>query len=374
VPAHELVTDRVVAEADLVRDVDLFDAPLVAAHLSAEEICALRSEPDVARVEVDEGFRIQVDGSLPARIAQLPRHETVPPGVSAVGAPEVWSRTTGRGVRAAVLDTGIDRFHPNIAPNFGGGVSFVPGEPSSDDLNGHGTHCAGILAGARCGRGIVGVAPDTTIYAVKVSDHSGVGGWRHLIAGLSWCLYHNIQVVNLSIGDARAPAAVRSMCATAARRGLFLVAGAGDDGPKPNSVNYPAAYPSVLAVAAIDSKRHVAAFSSRGPRIAIAAPGVAISSCLPDHSAGLLSGTSMAAPHVSGVASLVVAAFPSTKVLALADALRQTARPLGRRPNTATGWGLASASAAIDFLERAVAGTSPGRQRKQPHRRDVCLR
>lgn len=169
------------------------------------------------------------------------------------------------------------------------------------DGNGHGTHCAGTIAAAINGAGVVGVAPAAFLFAVKVLSSSGSGAWSNLIAGIDWCITNRMRIVSMSLGAPSAPSAVETICNTAWSKGLLLIAAAGNEG---GPVGAPAKFGSVVAVSAIDSGNLLASFSNRGPEVELCAPGVNVLSTLPGGTHGRLSGTSMACPHVSGAAAL----------------------------------------------------------------------
>jgi subtilisin len=292
-------------------DVNQYEAPIVAASLTDAEINALKGNPNVATVEDDgpcyalEDFRRKEDFVIEGQPS--PQAETIPAGVAQIKAPAAWDASRGRGVKVAVLDTGIDNTHPDLAANYRRGVSFVPGETPMDG-NSHGTHCAGTIAAGINGAGVVGVAPAAYLYAVKVLSNSGSGNWSWLIAGIDWCITNKMHILSMSLGGGSAPAALEMMCNTAFSKGLLLVAAAGNSGPPPpgtaSSVGHPARYKNVIAVSAIDSSNVIAPFSSRGPEVELCAPGVNVLSTIPGGGYGNKNGTSMACPHVSGVAAL----------------------------------------------------------------------
>ena len=173
------------------------------------------------------------------------------------------------------------------------------------DFNSHGTHCAGTIAAAINGVGVVGVAPAASLYAAKALDRNGSGQFSWIIAALDWCIKNGMNIVSMSLGASAAPKAMEAMCAAAWSKGLLLVAAAGNSGPGMGTVGVPAKYQSVIAVSAIDSGNLIAGFSSRGPEVELAAPGVNGLPTTPGSAYGTMSGTSMACPHVSGAAAVV---------------------------------------------------------------------
>jgi subtilisin len=295
---------RALDPVEIGYDVNQYEAPIVTLQVTDKEAAALRKDPNVASVEEDGlmyALPVGYDtGTLLFENQPTVQAETVPVGINQIKAPLAWDATRGKGVKVAVLDTGIDFNHPDLAPNYKGGVSFVSDETTPLDHNRHGTHCAGIIAAALNGLGVVGAAPAAYLYAVKVMSRSGSGNWSWLIAGLDWCTRNGIHVASMSLGGT-APSAVQTMCDLAFSRGVLLVAAAGNSG---GPVEHPARYGSVIAVSAIDTANQLAAFSCRGPEIELCAPGVDVLSTVPGGGYARLSGTSMACPHVSGAAAL----------------------------------------------------------------------
>jgi subtilisin len=298
-------------------DVNHYEAPLLMTWLTDAEITALRRNGNVERVEND-GFchalgtlhepHLVVEDQPPVR------EETIPAGIAQIRAPEAWDVSRGKAIKVAVIDTGIDEAHPDLKPNLRGRISFVPSEDSAQDFNGHGTHCAGTIAAALNGQGVVGVAPAASLYAVKVLDRMGSGQWSWLIAAIDWCLRQDVRILSMSLGGPEAPQALQDMCDLAWSRGHLLVAAAGNTG---GAVGVPAQYDSVVAVSAIDGANVIAPFSSRGPEVELCAPGVNVLSTTPGGGYGKKSGTSMACPHVSGTAALAWGAhrFATSRVI-----------------------------------------------------------
>jgi subtilisin family serine protease len=231
-------------------------------------------------------------------------------GVDHIGAGNVHLHNKGGGTKLAIIDSGIDYNHPDLNVNYAGGYDFANEDTDPLDDNGHGTHVAGIVAAEDNDMGVVGVAPDTSVYALKVLDGNGVGYWSDFIVALEWAVANGIQVVNTSLGaDSDAPG-VHEAVKVAHNAGIVLVAAAGNSGNPPgrgNSVMYPAKYEEVIAVAATDQNNIRAKFSSTGDHVELAAPGVDIRSTYSGGLYATMSGTSMASPHVAGVAALIIA-------------------------------------------------------------------
>lgn len=294
-------------------------------------------DPRIAYIEPD--YRVSALG------------ETIPWGVSRIGAPTVHTSVNGDGVRIAVLDTGIDYTHPDLDENYRGGYDFVGHDADPMDDNGHGTHCAGIIAAEDDGSGIVGVAPGAEVYAVKVLDNSGGGYISDVVAGIEWAIENDMQVISMSLGGNSDSYAFRSACDAAYEAGVLVVAAAGNDGRYSgygDTVDYPARYDSVVAVAATDQSDRRPSWSSTGPDVELAAPGVNIYSTYPG-GYRTTSGTSMACPHVSGVAALLMEAHPGWGNAQVREHLAETADELGR--STWYGNGLVNAVEAVGIPE-----------------------
>jgi subtilisin family serine protease len=228
-------------------------------------------------------------------------------GVQRVRAPAAWQQTQGAGVRVAIIDTGIDSSHPDLVGQVDGGYSAITKSEAADayqDDNGHGTHVAGTVAALRDNRGVVGVAPMARLYGVKVLDADGSGNLSDVIDGIVWAASNDMQVANMSLGAPFGSDTMLRALRFAKGRGLIIVAAAGNSG---GSVGYPGAYPETIAVSASDSNDALAGFSSRGPEVDFIAPGVDIVSTKMGGGFVSYSGTSMAAPHVAGIAAMAVA-------------------------------------------------------------------
>lgn len=298
-----------------VKSLPAVNAAVVLADSVNEQ--ALQHDPRVLRIEDDPIATIQLY-RRPTRRARTLSAETLPWGVQSIKADRVWDRNgdqtidagadAGQGVKVAVVDTGIDLAHPDLAANIAGGYNAIDPAQSPQDDNGHGTHVAGIIAAAANGAGVIGAAPRVSLYAVKVLGSDGSGYYSDIIEGVQWCIDNGIQVINVSLGGYQNVRALHDVIAEAARRGIVITAAAGNDGPADNSVEYPAKYPEVIAVAAYDTSRAITDYSSRGPEIVVAAPGDDILSTFPGGAYQTFSGTSMAAPHASAAAALVIAA------------------------------------------------------------------
>jgi len=223
--------------------------------------------------------------------------------IERVGATSSWAISTGDPVKVGVIDTGIDLKHPDLKANIKGGYNAINPLKSYTDDHGHGTHVAGIIAALNNSIGVVGVGPNIDLYAIKVLNAKGSGYLSDVIEGLDWAVANGIKVVNMSLGTSQDVPSFREAIVRAYNAGVVIVAAAGNSG---GAVVYPAAYPEVIAVSATDKNNQIASWSSRGPEVDLAAPGASIYSTYKGQSYATLSGTSMAAPHVTGAAALII--------------------------------------------------------------------
>jgi len=276
----------------------------------------------------------------PPQTPKPPVGQETPWGITKVQAPAAWNATRGEGVKLAVIDTGIDLTHPELAPSIQGGWNALTKGDDFNDDNGHGSHVSGTIAALDDDKGVVGVAPKVGLYGVKVLDAEGSGTYDDVLAGMQWAVDNKMEIASMSLGSSEGNQALSDMVAAMKKAGVILIAAAGNSS---GSVGYPAAYPGAIAIAASDGYDALAYFSSRGPEVALIAPGVGVRSTYMNGGYNTLSGTSMAAPHVSGLAALYVAkhrgATPDQARTALADA----ARKLPSVPDIGQGAGLPSA-------------------------------
>src|SRR5215207_10168980 len=264
---------------------------------------------------------------------------------------------TGTGIRIAVLDTGFDLQHPDFAGRSITTQSFIAGQAVQDG-NGHGTHCIGTAMGAKCPgvRPRYGIAYEAEIYAGKVLSNAGSGSDSGILAGIEWAVQNKCAVISMSLGAATRPGQTFSrvferVALRAQGRGTLIVAAAGNESRRPgivNPVGHPANCPSIMAVAAMDVQGAIARFSNRGinpdgGQIDIAGPGVDVHSSWPVPTRyRRISGTSMATPHVAGIAALYAAADPSARGAALGRALTSGAQRL-TLPSSDVGAGMVQA-------------------------------
>jgi type VII secretion-associated serine protease mycosin len=277
-----------------------------------------------------------------------------------VGFPESWPLTQGAGVTVAVVDSGVLGSHEDLAGSVLPGADFVSPGSGWNDQFGHGTFVAGLIAAhVGNGRGIAGAAPSVKILPVRVLDSGGSGSSANVAAGIVYAVSHGARVINLSLGGSGADPGERAAIDYAIARGAVVVAAAGNSALQGNAPIYPAAFPEVLAVGAVDSHNARAAFSNYGSYVDLAAPGVNVLSTYTGstHSYAQGDGTSFAAPYASAAAALVRASNPKLDPAGVVHFLETTAIDLGTPGHDlGTGYGLVSTR----LLVRASADADEG--------------
>ncbi|MFC4438459.1 MULTISPECIES: S8 family peptidase [Natrialbaceae] len=309
-----------------------------------QAISGLQRNPNVRYVEED--------GEMQAFDQETPW------GIERVDAPVAHDAgEDGDGADIAIIDTGIDSTHEALQGVLGEGASFTgcggltcllggngnDCNESWDDDNDHGTHCAGTAVAPDDGTGVVGVATQATLHAVKVLSCLGAGSNSDIAAGIEHTAEQGWDVASLSLGGAQSDV-VSDACTYAHDRGVFLVAAAGNDGSCSDCVSYPAAEPEVVAISATTEDDELAGFSSTGPEVELAAPGEDVYSTV----AGgydTFSGTSMACPHVAGAAGHLMSNGYTHEEAR--DRLCETAEDIGLDDND-QGHGLLDVAAALD--------------------------
>lgn len=331
---------------------------ITSALLNESEAQELSKQPEVDFVEEDHWMTTLGELSEAKSKVLLAGEDSW--NMKMINAPAAWKKGfTGKNVKLAIVDTGIAT-HPDLSIK--GGVSMVPGIISYNDDDGHGTHCAGIAAGLGVKPEYVkGVAPDASLYAVKVlqkqADGKSRGQTSWIIAGMEWCVSNEMHVVSMSLGGKHDPSEAYAVAVKVCQEaGMVVVCASGNsyqtDFPYVNSPanscyqGLPVASP--IAVGSVDSASVIAASSSRGSepgmlwnQVGVVAPGVNIYSTYLNNGYKTMSGTSMACPHVAGLAALMLQKDRNITPLQIKADIFSTASGLGgSQPNTTYGHGL----------------------------------
>lgn len=302
----------------------------IVAELDDDAADEIREKPGVKYIEED---REDVHPHVVQKPTQVSSEALVPWGIERIGARDVEEH--GDGVDIAILDTGSDPTHPDLELGEGIGINECEGEDCTEPWDdgtdyGHGTHVAGTVGALNNDLGVIGVAPEATLHAVKVMGSSG-GSWSDIAEGISKTVDRGWDVINMSFGSSGTSQAVKDAVEMAYEEGTVLVSSAGNEGPCENCVGEPAALPEVIAVSATTMHDGFAPFSSQGPNIDLAAPGRRVRSTLPGGNYGNMNGTSMAAPHVAGTAGVLRGAgYAASEVHRLLSA---GAEDIGLPPN-----------------------------------------
>ncbi|MDT3766361.1 S8 family peptidase [Priestia filamentosa] len=254
-------------------------------------------------------------------------------GPQKISTPSAWDVTTSNSnIRIAIVDTGVQTNHPDLVNKLLPGYNFVNGNSNVTDVNGHGTHVAGIAAASTNNNlGIAGIAPSARILPIKALADNGSGISTNIANGIVYAANQDAQVINLSLGTTQDSVTIRNAIDYAINRGSVVVAATGNNGA--NLLTYPAVYQNVLSVASTDENDQKSSFSNYGTWVDVAAPGSNILSTYPNSYYSYLSGTSMACPHVAGLAALLAAQGRSS--VQIRNIIQNTSDPI---PGTGTFW------------------------------------
>jgi len=284
--------------------------------------------------------------------------------LTSIGTEKGWNLSRGgEDVVVAVLDTGVQQDHPDLRDQLTTGYNVIDGSSVAEDDVGHGTHVAGIIGAAvNNNEGVAGISWYNRIMPVKVLDSSGAGTTYSVAEGIIWAADNGAKVINMSLGNYASAEFLHDAIRYAYDRDVVLIAASGNDNT--SRPGFPAAYPEVFAVAATDAHGARASFSNYGDYIDVAAPGDGIASTYPGSQYAALSGTSMASPHVAGLAALIRTKNPLLTNEEVMEIMRQTATDLGKRgKDDEFGYGQINVAGA---LQVASGGTYEPLQEEQP--------
>ncbi len=315
-----------IEEEQVVKTYDEWNMATVT--LEQEQIDQLRTQFPRAIIQMNQEYALDGDRDISsANQVNATRRMTSPYG--------------GEGVKVAVVDSGVDVRHKDLNIQGGycsSGIDCAQNVPFHDD-NGHGTHVAGIIAARANGIGLVGIAPNVQLYAIKAMNQYGLGTSASLIDAIYWTMKHDIDVVNLSINTPRNDPSLQRALEEAYNKGMIIVGSVGNNGLEAmNKVTYPAKYDTVIGVAAVDRNGRKLPKSAIGPEVELSAPGERVESTYPlswDFEDGVrdgytrMSGTSMATPHVTAIVALYKERFPYASNDDIRRLLQETAADLG---------------------------------------------
>ncbi len=338
-------------QAQKIKSIKLVNA--IAVEATPEVLTSLANRPDVLKVELDEvvsiaGYPTPIPQETKASASTQEITTTNAWGVDKIGAPAVWQQgINGEGILVAVVDTGIDATHPDLDdlddnpvtndPKLVGWIDYVNGAPSPYDDHGHGTHVSGTISGTGANSVQTGVAPGTQLIAAKVFNSDGWGYTSDIILAFEWAVDNNADIISFSGGGSHESVYTTTINNVVAA-GVVPVVAAGNEGPGASTVHCPGDEVNSLTVGATDSSDIIAWFSSRGPvtldgqtyiKPDVSAPGVSVTSTLPGGGYAAWDGTSMATPHVSGTAALMLENNPDLSPAEVKQTLEDTARDLG---------------------------------------------
>ena len=344
--------------------------PAAALDVSRDDLAELSRDPGCLRIWPDVQMHSCLDQSVPI-----------------IGAPRVWSAGyTGSGITVAVIDTGVDVKHPDLKDRIMS--TYDATGDGFSDVNGHGTHVCGIVAGG--GSTYRGVAPGARLVVVKVLTRTGFGNMSWVIDGLEWAVAEGVQVVNMSLGssgssDGRDP--LSETCDVVVAGGRVICAAAGNDGPRSGSIGSPGAARRVITVGASTDSDKIADFSSRGPTVDgrtkpdVLFPGYGIISAraagssmgqVVDERYTQASGTSMASPHAAGAAATMLQANPRLIPGDIKALLMGTAKNLGE-PQNVQGKGRARLDVAFGRDPTTVPHPDPEEAPSRPGRDENAI-
>jgi subtilisin len=281
--------------------------------------------------------------------------ETIDWSLKILSVPELWTVTRGEGIKVCLLDTGVDHNHPDLKDNIKDIVDFTGSLFGTYDTYGHGTHCAGIVAAQSNNSGIIGVAPMVELYVAKVIGDDGVGTVESVVDGIDWAIKERVDIISMSIGTYEQDDSFYAAIRRAYDAGIILIAASGNEGI--NYMSYPGKYDECISVGSVNTQLFRSNFSGGGSGLDIVAPGENIYSTYPGGTYALLEGTSMAAPFVAGVCSLILSkhrtmggATPINNCRDMLEHLQKNARDIGERGfDFACGWGLIDPKASFDL-------------------------
>jgi len=323
-------------------------SPSVLVKLSKGSVAAIEQADEV--ISVEPNVEVKISGYEDIDWGSIdidPQEQLVPWNIDYIGSTYAHQLgISGKGIRIGIIDSGIN---PHKDLKVSGGINILDNSEDYFDGYGHGTKVAGIIGALDNSYGLLGVAPDADLYSIKVLKNDGKGLISDVVTGIEWAIENKMNIVNLSLQTNVETDILREAVKKANENNILLVASSGNMGgtKKDDTVTYPAAYDEVISVGAINKNGERYVHSSAGKRIDISAPGELVYTTVQSGLYFLASGTSMSAPHVSGVAALVLQNNPKLSVEEIRKILVKSKKPLGN-PHL-YGKGLIDVQKAIKF-------------------------
>jgi len=350
--------------------------PAAVVTIDPSRLGDLLAHPNIEYVQPDRLYELiqPVDPEVVDSISSVTDTvQTVPWGIRRTRSDSAWTVTKGAGAKVGIIDTGIDYHHPDL--NVIAGFNAITDKTEQDDWSDnsptcgfkHGTHVAGSVAALDNDFGVVGVAPESELYAIRVFDpeNAGIGGCyaraADIVNAIQWSTTNEMDVINLSLGSCCPNGAERDAMVASYAAGVVIVLAAGNSS---STVGFPAGFSQGVAVSATDSLDVLAGFSNYGPEIEVTGPGVSVLSTYGPSSYVRAGGTSMASPHAAGVATLIRAASPNLSAPDVREILRNTADDIGSGGYDQNyGWGMVDSYEAVKSVDTAsfALAASPGR-------------
>ena len=329
--------------------------PVVTVHTATDQTTATALVENSQKAKNAIGVELDATMTATAAPTGTDPYRTQQWDMTKIRTGDAWQKSTGAGVTVAVIDTGVDASHPDLAGKVLSGYDYITKTAgTSTDPNGHGTHVSGTIAALTGnGVGVSSVAPDTKILPIRVLGADGSGYMSDAASGIIYAADHGANVINMSLGSSSQVAAVTNAVTYARSKGVVVVAAAGNSRSSGSPTSYPAADTGVIAVAATDSTDTVASYSNQGSYVDVAAPGSNILSTTGGGYAAW-NGTSMASPHVAAVAALLKSYNSTLTPDQIEKAMETSAIDLGAKGKDSDyGYGRIDAAAAL-----AAAGSS----------------
>ena len=273
------------------------EGEIISAELTEEEVANLEMRDDI--IAVEEDIQFCANG-----ISQNQKDELNEWNIELIHADEIKGDTTGNKVKVAIIDSGVDMSDEIVVEER---VNLIPEEkdisPLYEDTTGHGTSVAGIIAAQDNGKGITGINPNVELYSVKVLDKYNTAPLSRVLEGIYWAIEHDMDIINMSFGTNVYSEILEAAIQDASDAGILMIAASGNTGEE--SIDYPAAFEEVISVGSVDAQGQICENSSGGSSAELLAPGDAVRTSSFFGGTIIASGSSIAAPHVTGVASLI---------------------------------------------------------------------